>query len=284
MNDVEEILKKNFGNTDWLITKPQYGLSKESYIAKQKNRKLFIKFDVNAPALTRLSNIQVTPPIVAQEKFHGRDYVIQEFLEGIHPDRTWFKDHIPQLVDFLRTYHSDRPLSRLLSGNSKFNFQKHTSELIKQLNRQIKEVGYTQLQSLAFRKALVKFKNQKGNLTPVTPEPIHADPNYKNFLISKDKIYLIDWDDILLSDPLRDIGLILWWYLPKNKWMEFFNLINIVADESIFNRLYWWVAARSLAISLWFLREKGDTLEASHYLEDFLAAVDKKDNPNFKYS
>ncbi len=34
---------------------------------------------------------------------------------------------------------------------------------------------------------------------------------------------MVDWDDIRLSDPMQDIGLLLWWYVAREYWPAFFQ-------------------------------------------------------------
>jgi hypothetical protein len=35
------------------------------------------------------------------------------------------------------------------------------------------------------------------------------------------RLYLVDWDEVDLSDPWRDAGIQLWWHVPVARWTEF---------------------------------------------------------------
>lgn len=40
--------------------------------------------------------------------------------------------------------------------------------------------------------------------------PTHGDISPKNFLITPHGLLMVDWDDVALADPLRDLGPLLW--------------------------------------------------------------------------
>lgn len=67
-------------------------------------------------------------------------------------------------------------------------------------------------------------------------------------LVTRRRLTMIDWDDVLLSDPMRDVGLMLWWYLPQRAWPAFFEVYGPPMDR---NRIFWWVAKRSAELALW---------------------------------
>ena len=60
-----------------------------------------------------------------------------------------------------------------------------------------------------------------GHGPPLNPlVATHGDPNPQNLLVSRFGITLIDWDGAALSDPLRDVGPLLWWFIPPTRWPE----------------------------------------------------------------
>lgn len=279
ISEIEFILRKETGISGWQISKPEQGLSKETYIAKSDKRIVFVKFDVNIPPLKRLSKLGLTPKVIATGVVHNENFVIQEFIEGIHPNRLWFESHIAQLARFIKIYHYDKQLIKLLAGNRKFRIQKQIKDDFRNIEEQIDEVALNQYETEIFKNSFNLLKKQGRDFSSINPAVIHADPNLNNILVASDKIYMIDWDNVILSDPLRDIGLILWWYVPKAKWKTFFKYYGLDVNESVYNRLYFWVALRSLVISLWFIINKNDTKAAKEYLRDFYTAVNKQDNP-----
>lgn len=65
------------------------------------------------------------------------------------------------------------------------------------------------------------FASQSTHLQPAPLVPTHPDPSPVNLLVTENSLILIDWDDVSLSDPLRDIGVMLWWYLPRSACKRF---------------------------------------------------------------
>src|SRR5690606_20705591 len=49
----------------------------------------------------------------------------------------------------------------------------------------------------------------------------HGDVNHNNWLLSdENELYLIDWDGAMLADPAIDLGMLLYCYVPKDKWEQ----------------------------------------------------------------
>jgi thiamine kinase-like enzyme len=274
MEVIQKILAHLFPQEHWTIQKPPAGF-KESYIVESENRKLFLKFDVNTPTLHRLAEIGVTPSLLFVGKQEDRPFIIQEFVHGEYPDRTWLNANILILAQFLKTYHTDEQLRDILSENNLLSYPEHLEQELATLETDINETTFDLFQTLEFKKAFALLKERAVKLTPSPLVPNHSDPNYKNMLLTDKGLMMVDWDDIVLSDPMRDVGLILWWYIKPNKWSEFFELYGSKMDE---NKIYWWVAKRSLMVALWFEKRKVEK-EAQIFLNDFYRAIEKKENP-----
>ena len=88
---------------------------------------------------------------------------------------------------------------------------------------------------------------------------------------------MVDWDDMQLSDPMRDVGLLLWWYVAPHQWNEFFEAYGLELDNKLIERIYWWAARTSFAVALWHVEHQYD---CRGFLADFLAAVNMKSNPH----
>ena len=59
----------------------------------------------------------------------------------------------------------------------------------------------------------------------------HGDVNHNNWLLSDlNELYLIDWDGAMIADPALDIGLMLYWYIPRKDWsvwlMQYGSRVN----------------------------------------------------------
>ena len=274
MESVQKILTHLFPQEHWTLQKPSAG-HKESYIAESQARRVFLKFEVDTPALQRLAEIGVTSSLLFVGKQEDRPFIIQEFVEGNYPDRTWLNANILILARFLKTYHTDEQLRDSLSKGYLLSYPEHIDQELAILEADINEATCDLFQTLEFKKAFDLLKNQAVKLTPLPLVPNHSDPNYKNMLVTTNGLMMVDWDDIGLSDPMRDVGLILWWYIKPNKWPEFFELYGLKLDEA---KIYWWVAKRSLTVALWFEKRNAEK-EAQIFLKDFYRAIEKKENP-----
>ena len=125
--------------------------------------------------------------------------------------------------------------------------------------------------------AFEKLKARSTCLDAVPLVPVHPDPNTKNILLTSDSLLMVDWDDMQLSDPMRDAGLLLWWYVAHHQWHEFFEAYGLTMNNGLIERIYWWAARTSFAIALWHV-EHGYDCRA--FLLDFLAATNMESNPH----
>lgn len=129
-----------------------------------------------------------------------------------------------------------------------------------------------------WKESISNFFAQADRLGDTRLAFTHGDPSRKNFLLNGDHVYLVDWDEAAPADPLRDIGPLLWWYIPPARWRSFFIDYGMPVTESALDRLYWWVAEESLDIAL-ALEERGYKEDVKGFLEDLAAAVHHEGNP-----
>jgi hypothetical protein len=281
MEKVRHILQKHFQRADWNISQPQDGQYRTSYIAQSKEQRVFIKFDVPIDALQRLSEIKVAPLVFASGVYEGTSYVAQEYINGTYPDWRWFATHLPLLASFIRRYHFDDQLTSLLSKTMTNNFVDHVALDMATLETQFRFLDVYVLHVPEIVSAFDKLKNQASKLHPAKLVPVHPDPNTKNMLLDDTKLFLVDWDKVQLSDPMRDIGLLLWWYVSPQQWPIFFRAYGIRVDKYLVDRIYWWAARTSFAVALWHVEHERD---CTAFLRDFVAAVKKGGNPHAVFS
>ena len=117
---------------------------------------------------------------------------------------------------------------------------------------------------------------QAGELDPVPPVPVHADPHWGNYVVEGGRLYLVDWDQVDLSDPWRDAGVQLWWHVPTARWPEFVALRGATLDEALRNRIYWWAGFKALRTGYW-VDARGDKRMAEAHARAFVAAMARRD-------
>lgn len=280
MNDLKQLLATHFHTGNWTITRPEDGQQKECYIAQSDAINVFIKRDVahrTLAPLRRLSEIGVAPPVLASGIFHDKTYVIQQYIAGSYPGWQWFAHHLPLLATFVKRYHHDYELTALLAANAITDYHEHIASDLAHLDEQFHHLNAHELREPAIIAAFNMLKAKAQQLQPVELVPVHADPNTKNILLTHDSLYMVDWDDITLSDSMRDAGQLLWWYVSPSQWPEFFAAYGLSMNEDLMKRIYWWAARTSFAIALWHVEHSYD---CAPFLRDFLAALEGESNPH----
>ena len=80
----------------------------------------------------------------------------------------------------------------------------------------------------------------------------HCDVNHNNWLLSdEDELFLIDWDGAVIADPALDLGMLLYWYIPRQEWSEWLGYYDIEMDESSLRRMRWYVIAQTILSIQW---------------------------------
>lgn len=161
--------------------------------------------DFNPILLSHLGNNGITVPKI---KTIG-GYRYQEFIEGKTFDQ--IKDRhllFPQLAENLRKLHSLKldGFGRIYSENplmgSDFTWQSYINLNFEAHIYLAKEIGFINNKQTKFclklKNKSVDFKD-KGSI-------LHGDLNNKNIISNGNELYLIDWEDVIIGDPIYDLA------------------------------------------------------------------------------
>src|SRR5690606_3387603 len=110
--------------------------------------------------------------------------------------------------------HSSKPMLGMLERLGKTRLQPETLlHLIEgELDSELKEVK-------AVTNSIVFLREHKFNIVCEEETVCHFDVNHNNWLLSdSNQLYLIDWDGAMIADPAIDLGMLLYWYIPKEEW------------------------------------------------------------------
>lgn len=273
-DSVHRLIKHTLGE-GWTLRLPRDGWAETAFVAERAGHRVFVKTKVLVPILRRLAELEIIPPVVGFGEFGEMSFVIQEFVDVPYPRHSWFGDHLDDLAILTRMYQQDATLKAILAARN-LTCLAEDFGWAEQCYRALTEVyGVHAPLEDAFRQLLDQLPKVRG----VAPVPTHGDLSRKNFLPTRDRIFLVDWDAVSLSDPLRDIGPLLWWYVPPARWPEFFRAYGSPFDSGVAVRAYWWAARTSLEVAHGLLVH-GYWSEATDFLIDFLAAVDREANPH----
>jgi aminoglycoside phosphotransferase (APT) family kinase protein len=275
---VNEILAKHFPERDWTLRKASEGMSSKGYVATGDGLELFVKLEEHVGAVRRAAELGIAPRVLAAGSHNGTPYFVQEYLHGTHPDRPWFSRHLPQLADLILRYHNDPALAALFGKEEAPGYVEYIGTELGDLQAQLSGLPESSYKA-ELSPLLNELKAQARHLEPAGLVPTHADPNNNNFLLVGERIYLLDWDRASLSDPYRDVGPLLWWYVPEEQWPEFFAAFSPDVEGQAARKVYWWAAWHSCMVALWFAR-LGYPEFGQPFVVDFAAALHGQANPH----
>jgi aminoglycoside phosphotransferase (APT) family kinase protein len=260
------------------VTAALHGSTGRAFAARRGDEAVFVKLGTAHATQRRLAALGVTPALLAQ----GPRYTISRYVEGVVPDRIWMRDNTGAVIDLLTVVQRDDPLRNLLTATAPVPpLAEHLATVIARLIERTMLASTPAFRSSEIEMALERLRSARHAVTGVPLVPSHTDPNNSNVLVSPDRVYLIDWDGITLSDPLRDIALLLWWYVPPERWgamLQRFWLPDAASATTI-DRVFWWAAVSSLRIALWIERQTPDDDAIQSFLADFIAAAHGRPNP-----
>jgi hypothetical protein len=215
------------------------GSAGRSWITSDGRRKLFVKTGVSAALLRLVADLGVAPLVVASRDVESGSVVAQEFVDGVSPDERWVDEHIERVVRFMRRYQTHSDLTAL-----------------------------TELST-----------HDSSEVAPAELALTHGDPNTSNLILARDgRLYLIDWDDACLSDPMRDIGPLLWWYVRPDRWPLALAAADLDQREDVGSSVYRWASIRSFEVAEW-LTSRGNPVEGAKFALDGDAAQSGLHNP-----
>ena len=263
-----EILEDFAPKEKWKLIETKEGKSKDSYIAVSEKRKVFLKYDVDGSILKVLEDLGIAPNLLNVRELDGRRYIIQSYVNGSHPKKEWVVDNLSKLGGFFKKLHDDKDLlSKLVKPNIK-NTTDHVNEELEKRRSWILD-NISKADQSGFIQRLDLLEDASGKLEKCSLVVVHADPNLTNFILKEDGFYVIDWDDILLSDEMKDISMFLTHsFVPRGKWKIFFETYGIEFKQDEQVRFYWWLAFGELSIAYW-AAIAGYKNDVSKYMNQF---------------
>lgn len=157
-------------------------------------------------------------------------------------------------------------LKKLHSSNIKVDYDWDLSvEVMKYLNLCIKaEIKIDKLEE-----NLIKINELINDIRLFNFEKklIHGDPLHENFLVSKNKVYLIDWEYSGMGDPLVDLAMMALCEDFTNKEIEY--IYYVYNDERISNeilaKIYSYIALGGFTWYLWSKLKEKEGVDLGEY-------------------
>ncbi|MBN8200898.1 phosphotransferase family protein [Bacillus sp. NTK034] len=232
-----------FGH-DWEIV-PAGGATGEAFYAKHEEQRLFLKRN-SSPFLAVLSAEGIVPKLIWTKRMENGDVITaQQWLNGRELKASDMNQE--SVAKLLRKIHSSKPLLGMLTRMGKSPLQPETLlRLIgEELDCDLKEQAAV-IQSVDFLKKEVSHIRFEENTV------CHCDVNHNNWLLSENnQLYLIDWDGAMIADPAIDLGMLLYWYIPKEEWPNWLERYGIQLSDDLLLRMKWYVIAQTLTSIQW---------------------------------
>lgn len=253
----------------WQVSEPR-GSMNTTRLAHRGDAAVAVKLvDTPLGILSRLAELGVTPPVLASGEHEGRRYIVQEVVNGPYPDHEWFASNVEPWSAMVGRYLGDEVLHRLVEATPAF-WRVTVPDAVALLGDP--PAGFA---PAGFRSAFARWRQQAESIAELPFRPIHPDPHWHNYVIADGRAYLLDWDHIDLSDPLRDVGIQAWGFLPRHRWPEFVDGVGLRWTEALEPAICWW-AAQKLAMNAFWNVSQGDESGARFHADLFLVAVNRQ--------
>jgi aminoglycoside phosphotransferase (APT) family kinase protein len=235
-NQIKQIcekLKEEFVEIKFLSR----GNHNESYFLKTKNKNLVLRIENNHQfknlkneyIFLKKINGKFAPKVYLfdnSNKIISKDYLVEDFIEGKHPERKVDNNFIKVMALWYKKLHSNKSVISLKESKNKNLLNQliqYNKNIIKYKNHVSKEVWneYFKL----FEKIKLFFeKNNKLLNRRKYFSMVHGDPTRSNVFYDKNSVKLIDWEFVRYDYPETDLVFFFYSYdLTKKQWKFFLN-------------------------------------------------------------
>lgn len=229
---------------EWEIV-PAGGATGEAFFARHEDQRLFLKRN-SSPFLAVLSAEGIVPKLVWTKRFENGDVITaQRWLNGRELKQAEMNND--RVARLLKKIHSSKPLLGMLKRLGKSSLYPET--LLRLLE---KELDTELIQNKAVAKSIEFLRKEILNIHCEEKTVCHCDVNHNNWLLTENnQLYLIDWDGAMIADPAIDLGMLLYWYIPRNEWAEWVSRYGRTLTEELALRMKWYVIAQTLNSIQW---------------------------------
>ncbi|WP_204524704.1 phosphotransferase family protein [Litchfieldia alkalitelluris] len=256
MNWLEYVL----GN-EWIIS-PAGGATGDAYYAQHDDRKLFLKRN-SSPFLAVLSAEGIVPKLVWTRRLENGDVITaQHWLNGRELKPIDMSGN--NVAELLHKIHHSQELLNMLKRLGKIPLT--PEEIIQDLKNAL--LTFDHLTNMPEIEQAIKML--EDDLEQVQYNDLvvcHCDINHNNWLLTdSNQLFLIDWDGAMIADPAIDIGMLLYWYISEDKWIEWLKGYGIEPSEHLFRRMKWYVLSQTIMQICWYTTKNSDK-EIKHWIQ-----------------
>lgn len=254
---------------EWEIV-PAGGATGEAFIAQHDDQRLFLKRN-SSPFLAVLSAEGIVPKLIWTKRLENGDVITaQQWLKGreLKPQDM----NTNRVAKLLRKIHKSDALLGMLKrmGKTPLEPVQLLAILAQELDNDVKSHA-------AIGEALLFLHQELDNIHYEEKVVCHCDVNHNNWLLTEsNQLYLIDWDGAMIADPAIDLGMMLYWYLPKDKWMDWLEMYEIDLTDELMLRMKWYTIAQTISSIQWH-KNKDRFEEMNHWIK-YLSALVAQEN------
>lgn len=222
---------------------PIAGATGDAYMGIKSDEKVFFKRNTS-PFIAALSAEGIAPKLMwTQRTFSGDTLTAQEWTEG----HLLTKEDMgsQEVIDLIRRIHDSDHLLLMLKRMGEFNY--HPLDFV---NNYFINLPPT-LASHHFLNEVIRDMEDSidNDFYNVRRTVCHGDLNHNNFLQSNDNhLFLVDWENVKVADPLSDITMVLVHYFKPSEWMNWFELYNYPINNSFYKRVRWYSMMNCLTL------------------------------------
>lgn len=237
------MLEHLFGQ-DWEIV-PAGGATGKAFFAKHEEQSLFLKRN-SSPFLAVLSAEGIVPKLIWTKRLENGDVITaQQWMNGRELKQAEMNNE--RVAKLLKKIHSSKPLLGMLKrlGKSPLYPNMFLRLIEERIDAELRK-NKTVIASMEYlRKELMNIQCDEKTVC-------HCDVNHNNWLLTENnQLYLIDWDGAMIADPAIDLGMLLYWYIPKNEWSNWVSRYGRVLNDNLLLRMKWYAIAQTLTSIQW---------------------------------
>ena len=197
---------------DWQMT-PIGGASGDAYMGVKNNERVFFKRN-SSPFIAALSAQGITPKLMwTQRTYSGDLLVAQEWKDGHLLNREDMGQE--KVIQLIRSIHqSDYLLMMLKRSEDQLFYPLDFIALYR------KDLPAALCQHRFFNEVIHSLEDAlDDDFYNVNYCVCHGDLHHLNFLEAEDgQLYLVDWENVRIADPLSDLSRLLCEYYRPSEW------------------------------------------------------------------
>ncbi|MBS4461357.1 MULTISPECIES: phosphotransferase family protein [unclassified Facklamia] len=247
------------GRNEWQMY-PLSGGSGEAFMGVRNNEKVFFKRN-SSPFIPSLSAEGLAPKLMwTQRTYSGDLLTAQEWKNATQLTKQHMNDE--RVIQLIRHIHQSDHLLMLLR-----RVQNEAFIPIDFIDRYFDNLPPSLYSHQFFNQVIRSLEDMvDDDFYHCRYAVCHGDLNHNNFMIDDSReIFLVDWEEVKIADPISDITWLLLQYYQPSEWMNWFELYDFEIDETFYKRVKWYSLMNCLLLIKQFSIENRPQ-QMNHYI------------------